>query len=121
MGVQRVKFINHLGKDIMHLDFSDASIEELLAAIAEGTRVIASRPASSVLTLTDVTNARFNDDVSQKLKEFTTHNKPYVRAAAVIGVHGLKKIIFEAVMIFSRRKLHAFDTIELAKDWLAKQ
>jgi hypothetical protein len=53
------------------------------------------------------------------MKEFTKHNKPYVKASAVVGISGIKKIIFHAVMLFSGRKIHACDTLEQAKDWLA--
>jgi hypothetical protein len=52
------------------------------------------------------------------MKDFTTHNKPYVKAAAIIGISGIKKIIFEAVMMFSRRKIHIFNDMTEAKDWL---
>jgi hypothetical protein len=61
---------------------------------------------------------RFDDRVTQQMKEFTTHNKPYVRAAAVVGVEGVKKIILNAVMLFSKRKFHTFDSIDSAKAWL---
>src|SRR5574337_1153739 len=110
----RVSFITYGGKEILFLDFSNISVDELLKAVEEAKRVVAARPANSLLTLTDVTNARFNEEVNQKMKDFTAHNKPYVRAAAVVGITGLKKIIFDAVMLFSQRKLHSFETIEEA-------
>ena len=57
--------------------------------------------------------------MSDGLKQFTAHNKPYVKAGAVVGVTGLKRIIFSAVVTFSRRNLEAFDDVEQAKHWLA--
>ena len=82
-------------------------------------KVISSKPRQSLLTLTDVTNARFNEEVGDGMKQFTAHNKPYVKAGAVVGVSGLKRIIFSAVMAFSKRNLQTFDDIEQAKHWLA--
>ncbi len=117
--MERVRFIQHNGKEILFLDFSRCKADEVLAIIEESKAVIRTRPEHSLLTLSDVTDTRFNDKVSEQMKEFTAHNKPYVRAAAVVGITGLKKIIFEAVMAFSKRKLHAFDSIEQAKAWLA--
>jgi hypothetical protein len=29
------------------------------------------------------------------MKQFSVHNKPYVKAAAVVGITGLKRIILE--------------------------
>ena len=117
--MERVRFIRHNGSEILFLDFSKCSVQEARTVIDDATRVIKARPHQSILTLTDVTDIRFDADLSQRMKEFTVHNKPYVRAAAVIGVLGIKKILFEAVMLFSKRKLHAFNSAEEAKAWLA--
>jgi hypothetical protein len=117
--MKRVAFIYHKGKEILYLNFADCKVEEAVPIIEEAKKVISARPEHSLLTLTDVSNMRFDEKVSQEMKAFTVHNKPYVVAAAVVGVTGIKKILFEAVLLFSRRKLHTFDTIEQAKDWLA--
>jgi len=119
MGTERVKFITHDKKEILFLDFSNTLPHEVLQTIEDAKRVIRTRPEGSLLTLTDVTNARFNEAVGDGLKQFTAHNKPYVKAGAVVGVTGLKRIIFSAVVTFSRRNIEAFDDIEQAKHWLA--
>jgi hypothetical protein len=54
---------------------------------------------------------------SRKLKTSFPAN-PDVKAAAIVGVEGVKKIILNAVMLFSKRKFHTFDNIESAKNWL---
>jgi hypothetical protein len=115
---EKVRFIQHDGKKILHLDFSRSKAEDVLATISTAKRVISMQPEKSLLTLTDVTDARFNDEVAREMKVFTAHNRPYVRAAAVVGVTGLKRIIFEAVIAFSGRKLSTFDNIDKAKEWL---
>ena len=117
--MERVTFINHNGKEILFVDFSNCKPGDVFLVIDEVKRTIRTRPENSVLTLTDVTNMRFDDRVSDQMKEYTAHNKPYVRAAAVVGVEGVKKVILNAVMLFSKRKFQTFDTIERAKNWLA--
>jgi hypothetical protein len=117
--MDRVKFVNFKGKEILYLDFSGCKTDEVFPVIEQAKAVIRTRPEQSLLTLTNVTDTRFDETVSQRMKEFTTHNKPFVKAAAVVGVVGIKKILFEAIMLFSNRKLHAFETVEQAKDWLA--
>jgi hypothetical protein len=119
--MERVQFIQHKGKKILHLNFADCKADEVLQVIQQGKDAIKTQQHQSVLTLTDVTNAAFNSKVSEAMKEFVVHNKPYVVAAAVIGVTGLKKIIFNAVMKISGRHLHAHDSLDQAKDWLASQ
>jgi hypothetical protein len=116
--MERIKFIQHKGKEILLLDFSRCTVTDALALIDKAAAAIRTRPEQSLLTLTDVTDMRFDDTVNQRMKEFTSHNKPYVRAAAVVGITGLKKILFQAVMTFSKRKINTFDDRETAKAWL---
>jgi hypothetical protein len=118
MGTDRVSFIKHREKEILFLDFSNSQPHEVLQTIEDAKQLIKARPERSLLTLTDVTNARFNEQVGDQLKQFTAHNKPYVKAGAVVGVTGLKRIIFSAVVTFSRRNLETFDDLEQAKHWL---
>jgi hypothetical protein len=83
--VKRVQFIRHNVKEILFLDFSERKAGEVSLIIDKAKSVIAKRPENSLLTLSNVTNARFDDTVSQRMKEFTAHNKPFVKAAAVVG------------------------------------
>ena len=117
--MKRVRFIQHNGKEILSLNFANCDAREAHAIIDQAKMVISSSPEQSLLTLTDVTNIRFDDTLNERMKEFAAHNKPYVKAAAVVGVTGLKKILFEAAMIFSKRKLHTFETLDQAKTWLS--
>ena len=119
--MERVQFIQHKGKKILHLNFADCTTDEVLQVIEMSKAVIRTQSPRSVLTLTDVTDTAFNSAVSDAMKEFVIHNKPYVIAAGVVGVTGLKQIIYNAVMRFSGRKLTAFNTLAEAKDWLAAQ
>jgi len=119
--MERVQFIQHKGKKILHINFADCKADEVLTVIDQAKLSIRTQAPQSVLTLTDVTNTAFNSKVSDALKEFVMHNKPYVVASAVVGVTGLKQIIYNAVMRFSGRKLTAFDSAAEAKDWLAER
>ena len=117
----RIKFIEHKGKRILHLDFTEARADEVIQIIGKAKGVIAAQPAGSIRTLTDVTDIKFNTAATEAMKEFASHNKPYVAAAAVIGVTGLKKIIYNAVVKFTGRNLVVFDSHGQAKDWLVTQ
>jgi hypothetical protein len=116
--LKRVEFIQHQWRQVLLLDFSQCSVEEALNTIEEAKKVIRSQPEKSLLILTDVTDARYNIDVVEKLKEFTKGNEPYVRASAVVGLDGIKKIIYNAVVMFSKRTFPLFENRENALDWL---
>jgi hypothetical protein len=119
--MNRIRFFTHRGKQILHLDFSNCDEDEVLVTIEEAKKVIRIHPPQSILTLTNVEGAHYNMKVTNAMMEFAHGNKPFVKAGAVIGISGLKKIVYDAVMKFSGRNLPAFDHIEKAKDWLSEQ
>ena len=116
--MERVRFITHKDRKILYIDFSGCNPEELMTHMREAQRIISSQPEGSVLTLTDVTDARYNRQVSAALKEYTNSNKPFVKAAAVVGVTGMKEVILNAIILFTRRNFSLFDRIDEAKEWL---
>ncbi len=118
--MSHVQFIQYQGTELLVVDFSKTtSLAEFLSVIEEAKQVIARCPLHSILTLTDVTNSYFDSNVNTPLKEYVAHNKPYVKAGAVVGISKVRKIIFNAVLFFSRRdNLKTFDTLEAAKEWL---
>jgi len=119
--MEKVKFITHQGKKILHIDFTNSRPDEVLQIIERAKEVIKTQPLGSLLTLTDSSGTQFDETVTAKMKEYAAHNKPYVRAGAAVGITGLRKIIFGAILLFSKRNLATFDTVEAAKDWLVKQ
>ena len=119
--MKRVKFIIHKWRQILLLDISHCCLDEAIKTIDEAEEVIRSQPEASLLILTDVTDAVYDLEFIEKLKEFADGNKPYVRASAVVGLDGLQKVVYNAVALFSRRTFPVFDDIEKAKDWLIGQ
>ncbi len=119
--MSRVQFITHKGKKILYFDLSSCKFAEISDVIAEAKRTVAGQQAASVLALTNVTDTELSKNSSTVIKDFTAHNKPFIKASAVIGVEGLRKVIYNAAMAFSGRQISAFNTLDQAKDWLAAQ
>lgn len=63
----------------------------------------------------------FDKDITEAFKNFTAGNKPYVKAGAVVGVTGLKKVMYNAVMKVTGRDIVALDDLEAAMDYLAQK
>lgn len=118
----RTRFIIHNDVPILLLDYSNINGRDAaLREIGLSRRIIAQQPEGSVRTLTYVEGAHYDADVVQALKELTVHNAPYVKAAAVVGLNALRRIIYRAVITFSRRDIRVFSDLDAAKDWLAAQ
>jgi hypothetical protein len=116
----RVQFITHRGKRVLSIDYSRSGVEGMKAVAEEGHRVIALEPPNSVLTLNDVTGASFDQESVEVLKSRVAANAPYVKRAAVIGISGLQRLIYEAVQMFTKRSIRAFSSREEALDYLTE-
>jgi hypothetical protein len=121
--IKELQVLEYKGERILFLDFSRCtSKEEFMQVIDAAKQWLQNKDPKSVLTLTDVTDARFNAEIINLMKELTLHNKPYVKAGAVVGIsRPLLKLAYNAVMAFSNRTLPIFDTHDQAKEWLIKQ
>ena len=120
-GGELVVFIEHRGKRILLLDCKNGGPDVVMDMIQKAKPIISAQPPESLLTLTDVRGIHFNKEATSAIKEFVSQNKPYVKAAAVVGISGLKEVVFKAVAAFTGRQIATFDSIEDAKDWLSMQ
>jgi hypothetical protein len=118
--MEHARFIQHAGKDIFVLDFTNKKPDEALVLIDECARQVRSRPNGSVRTLTLVSGGTFSQDVLSGLKELTKGNAPHVCTAALVGVTGLYKVALQAVSLFSKRQFFMFDCKNEALDFLAQ-
>ena len=120
--MKRTRFIDHRGKQVLVLDYCGVrDPDEAVREIRHSMEVVASQPPGSLLVMTLVRDARYNAAVLQAMKELATHNAPYVRASAVVGMGGLHRIAYQAVILFSKRNIKTFDDDTEALDWLATQ
>jgi hypothetical protein len=116
----RVQFILHRGKRVLWINYAHCDVAGLKAVSEEGHRVIARELPNSVLTLNDVTGTGFDQESVEVLKSKVSANAPYVKRAAVIGISGLQRLIYEAVKLFTKRAIPLFSTREEALDWLVQ-
>lgn len=122
--MKQVQYIEYKGKKILEMDFQNfifKDISTIKEIMDEAKRLIISQPEGSVLTLTNVTGLRFSPEMIALFDQFTEHNKPYVKNGAVVGIVGLQKLAYNAVMRFSGRNLPIFKEREEALEWLAQQ
>lgn len=116
----RVRYIDHQGKRALFIDYSHCDVSMFKAVAEEGHRVISREAPGSVLTLSDVTATAFDKESVAVLRTMVAGNAPYVRRAAIIGIGGLQRLIYEGVQAFSKRRIPHFETREEALSWLVK-
>lgn len=120
--MERTHFVEHRGRRILVLDYSGIRTPaEAVREIEKSKEVVAREPPGSVLVLTHVKGAHYNTEVVQALKGLMEHNRPYVKASAVVGLSGIQQAIYRTLVLFSKRTLKPFDDMEAAKEWLVEQ
>lgn len=117
----RLKKIAHRGCSILFTDYSNfLTFEEWNALLDEERKLMPHEPLGSVLALAVFTGSRFSARVFSAIKELAVHNKPYIKASALVGLSSLQQGIFlKGIERTADRSFGLFDTVEQAKDWLA--
>ena len=120
--MDRVRWIQYKGKRILYEDFSGLQdAEDIYEVTDTSTALICKEPESSVLLITDVTDAHCNPYVVNRLKENTKLTTPYMKAYVIVGVKGLALVVLQSVKVFTGLDVKTCDTIEEGKEWLVQQ
>jgi hypothetical protein len=116
------EWIDYKGKRILFMDIGVTEKDVLKERIATIEPVVEKEPLNSILCICSVIGGKSSPEMTQMLKDFTKHNRPYMKMTAVIGVEGIQKIIYQGVLMFTGRKnLVLKNTRPEALEWLAEQ
>lgn len=116
-----IKIVNYKGKKIIYQNFSNCSSSQCIAMMEDGKKIFSQQPLGSTLGLVDVTNTNYDTNAVQAMKNYVKANKPFAKKSAVVGVDGLKKILFQGILRFSgRTDIYLADSVEQAKEILIK-
>ncbi|MDD5477575.1 MAG: hypothetical protein PHG87_05210 [Candidatus Omnitrophica bacterium] len=119
--MERVGFITYKNKNILFIDLSYCSKEHAFAVIEKSKEIIKGQPKRSVLALTDINNENvYVPDLFLTMQEFVKHNKPYIKASAIIASEERLKLFVDTLSYSSDREFSVFDDVQKAKDWLIK-
>jgi hypothetical protein len=114
----RIRFIEHQGKQILLLDYSHATAPEMQLLLEHVRITVAQHARESLLTFADFTGATVDHAVATKMKEVLTLDRPFVKKTAWIGVESIPHAFMENFYNFSQREIATFKTREEAMDWL---
>ncbi len=115
-------FVEHRGRKILRLDYSGMPLSQVITAMHDNMKVIASQPPNSVLALT-LWSAPLTQEAAEIFRRHVAQNTPYIRGSAVVAPRPLQRVFFENIMVDWRGRLHgrleAFEDEQQAMDWLA--
>ncbi len=114
----RIRFVEHQGKQILLLDYSRATAPEMQLLLEHVRMTVARHARESLLTLADFTGATVDHAVATKIKEVLTLDRPFVKKTAWVGSESIPHAFMENFHSFSQREIATFKTREEAMDWL---
>lgn len=118
----RTSTLKHHGISVFYMDFSNLKTEaEIKLVIEESKSFIRKQSPSSTYGLANIEEMHFNNSIKDIFLEFVKGNKPYMKASAIVGVSGLKQILFNGIMKMTGRDVKSLDNVDQAKDWLLTQ
>ena len=117
----KVEWITYGGKKILYVEYSGAKNENELISILHKEVEIERRMAEQILCLVNVSNTHATSGYMSELKRLGKEvRNQKVSKTATIGVDGLKKVLFNAYVMFTGEINKAFDNEKEAKDWLVR-
>lgn len=119
--MSQVRTTRHGGKRIIEIDFGGCTPGSFGGVISEAQRTLAVEPPASVLALTSVESVRFDPATVLELQRFATFAMPFLKANAIVGVTGMKKVVFGGFKPLYKVPVELFDGVAAARDWLARQ
>ena len=119
--MKNVDIVQAYGKRIVQIDFDGCGPEQYEELLAEAERIILREQPAAARALTIVGETHFDPQAVAQLTRFATRVNPLVERSAVVGLTGVKKVIFGGIKEHYRAPVGLFDDAEQAKAWLARQ
>ncbi len=120
--MDRVRFITHRGREILLVDLTNCTAEDVIESLSEVQRIVTAQPRNSVLALGDLTGAQFSRAAVTRMKEVAVFDRPHVKRTALVGAQSRPQVFYQALKTFSQREFLRFETREEAMDcWSGKK
>ncbi len=119
--MNRVKSAPHKGRNLVEIDFTGCTPGSFAPVIAEAQRIIQAAPRSTVLALTCLEDVRFDPATVVEMERFASSVMPHLKANALVGITGLKKVVFGGIKPLYKVPVELFETRPAGRDWLASR
>ncbi len=116
--MDRIRFVTHRERQILLLDFSGCTAEEMAAMADDVPEVVTREPLHSVLLLADYSDAQFTRESVEHVKIAAVFDRPHLKRAAWVLTENLPKALYDSIRTFSAREIPTFTTREEALDYL---
>ncbi len=117
--MSRVTTVPYMAQQILRIDFTGCRPGAFLPIIDEAMGAITASAPNSVLALTVFKDVRFDPGTVVEMERFARETQPFLKRNALVGISGLKKVVFQSIKPLYRKPVELFDEAEPAMRWLA--
>ena len=114
-----VRWIEHKKVEILYFDFRLRSPKQMLEILKQGFNVIDSTP-EKIPSLFDYRNVPVNAEFMRLAQNYYSKHFNNEERIALLGIQGIKKLLFENSKGVSHNRITAFDSEVEAKNYLAE-
>lgn len=114
-----IKQVEYKGKTILYLDYRGLNTFEEQVKIIEDVSKIVEKSPTPILSLANFEGISVGNEFMTRIKDWGKEYQPKIGRQAVLGISGLKNILFQGYLKFTGDKnTRAFDNETEAMDWL---
>lgn len=119
--MSRATAVSHKGRTLVEIDFTGCTPGAFAPVIAEARQVIQAEAQGSVLALTCLEEVRFDPGTVVEMERFAAAVMPWLKANALVGITGMKRVVFGGIKPLYRVPVELFDTRPAGRDWLVSR
>lgn len=113
-------FITYGGKRIFYTDYRGLETDEEIEAFIDEIVRFQLRVNRPSLQLTNIEGAYFTPQIMKRVEKAMGEVNHLIIKDAIVGVRGIKRVLFQFYNTVIGGKARAFKTEEEAKEWLVK-
>ena len=114
-----ISYITYKGKEILYIDLRESKTEQRSKELLAETVKYYEESSGNLIALTNVEGTYMNPEIIEETKKYAKSLfSVKAKKRAMVGVKGLKKLIFNSYAKISGNNIRLFDTEEEAKDYL---
>jgi hypothetical protein len=105
---------------VMVVDFSGCEPGTFAAVVQEAQQAICRQPLRSARVVSVFQDVRFDMGTVREMQQYASTVMPHLMRCALVGIDGVKKVVFGGIKPLFTIPVELFGDIESAKDWLAQ-
>jgi hypothetical protein len=103
------------------VDFSNCDPGHYSPIVHEAQHALCKQPLKSVRVVTVFQDVRFDLGTVREMKDYASAVMPHLKKCALVGIDGMKKVVFGGIKPLFSIPVQLFDDVESARTWVAKE